>query len=137
MSAGTGTETVGQQDPTTRASSLRDTGTVADRVQNPTNKQGTEEQVANCPTSTTTTTASTTVSSTSITSTGPTTITTTIDITGPTPVTTTTVTTTGVTMITTNTTPLITIDSDAEEEVSTEPNSKHQKMNHPWDTRMA
>jgi hypothetical protein len=32
VSAGTCTEPVGQQDPTTRASDLQDTGTVADRV---------------------------------------------------------------------------------------------------------
>jgi hypothetical protein len=107
---------------------------VTDSIQNPTNEQGMEEQVANHPTSTTITTASTTINSSSITSTGPTTISTTIDITGPTPVTTTAVTTMGVTTITTNTTPIISIDSDTEEEGTTEPNSKHQKANHLGDT---
>jgi hypothetical protein len=120
-------ESVGQQDQGIGISNLRAAGSQTDGIPNPANEQGTEEHVANRPTSTTTTTANTNINSTSITSTGPTTITTTIDITGPTPVTTTTITTTGVTMITTNNTPIITIDSGTDEEAITESDSKHQR----------
>jgi hypothetical protein len=40
-------------------------------------------------------------------------------------------------MITTDTTPFITIDTDTEEESTKDPNSKHQKMDHPEDTGSA
>jgi hypothetical protein len=39
--------------------------------------------------------------------------------------------------MTTNTTPFITIDTDTEEESTKEPDSKHQKMDLPEDTRLA
>jgi hypothetical protein len=103
------------------------------------NEKEIEEQVTTCPTSTTTTTANSTINSTSITSMRPTTstITTTIDLTGNTPITATTIVTTGVTTINTNTTPFISIDTDTEEECTKEPNSKHQKTDHPGDTGSA
>jgi hypothetical protein len=105
-------------------------------VQNPTGKQKAEVQVTSRPTLTTTTTASSTFNSTSIISMGPTTITTTITLAGPTPITTTTIRTTGVTTITTDMTPFITINTDTDEESTTEPDIKHQKTDCSEDTGM-